>query len=656
MLSALFKQRIKDAGQVVEESEVIDDKVNDIFAKKVVSEAKYTYPTRPQLDPDVELDDGVDDSDNDSEDEDKKERLQDPKIREMYGSVMEEKDTVSTSHPRKRRRAAALAAAAAATSTQAKRQRKQEGEKGQHEEGEGKKKKEDGDEESEVQEPPIKRQRTLEGSKDIKKPEKDDEEKVEKASKDAKVGKKGKNGKEPPPQLTEEEQIDKQRKEKEKNKRTVFVSNFKPDTKKKELKKFFSSVGVVESVRFRSGFTDWHWQWMRDRKKQEAEKKQKEKDIGLEVELMRLNRAREKKGKEAVSMEEYSKKLDRKKTRLSTIINEAHRRKREGTQIPQDLLPDEPHKTAYVVFADVQPEKFPDKGRKGGRAVAKAATIQFNGFLWNDMHLRVDLATNSSKKLSPKVTVFIGNLPYTASEDPIWSHFEQCGEIDSVRLLRDKYKGGLCRGIGFIKFKKPLGARNAINLDGSYLLGRPVRVREITDNPDEQNYQMKRFEKNARLGKGAPFFSRPRGRDREGEGGRGYDQRDFGHGSYGGHDQRGFGHGGHGGYGGRGGHGGRGGRGGHDQRGFGHGGRGGYGGHGGDRKQRDYGQRDFRQRDFGRPPISSYQGQTSTPGEKPVLRSTPKDKQDPNYLATKARKAAKKEGARAAKKSKKGSH
>lgn len=38
------------------------------------------------------------------------------------------------------------------------------------------------------------------------------------------------------------------------------------------------------------------------------------------------------------------------------------------------------------------------------------------------------------------------------TENDVWSHFEDCGEIENVRLIRDN-KTGTGKGIGYVQFQ-----------------------------------------------------------------------------------------------------------------------------------------------------------------------------------------------------------
>ncbi len=48
-------------------------------------------------------------------------------------------------------------------------------------------------------------------------------------------------------------------------------------------------------------------------------------------------------------------------------------------------------------------------------------------------------------------SAFLGSLPYDVTEDEIRDHFAGCGDIESVRLVRDK-KTNVGKGFGFILF------------------------------------------------------------------------------------------------------------------------------------------------------------------------------------------------------------
>ena len=78
--------------------------------------------------------------------------------------------------------------------------------------------------------------------------------------------------------------------------------------------------------------------------------------------------------------------------------------------------------------------------------------------------------------------LYVGNLPFSATEDEIRSLFEQHGTVDSVSLVNDR-ETGRPRGFGFVEMSE--GADEAIRaLDGSDMGGRNLRVNEARPRED----------------------------------------------------------------------------------------------------------------------------------------------------------------------------
>ena len=73
--------------------------------------------------------------------------------------------------------------------------------------------------------------------------------------------------------------------------------------------------------------------------------------------------------------------------------------------------------------------------------------------------------------------MYVGNLPFSATEDDVRELFEQHGEVISVNLLLDR-ETGRPRGFGFIEMNDE-GADSAIGeLDGYSFQGRNLKVNE----------------------------------------------------------------------------------------------------------------------------------------------------------------------------------
>jgi RNA recognition motif-containing protein len=75
------------------------------------------------------------------------------------------------------------------------------------------------------------------------------------------------------------------------------------------------------------------------------------------------------------------------------------------------------------------------------------------------------------------VNLFVGNLPFTTTDDDLRQAFEAYGTVDSARVILDR-DTGRSRGFGFVEM--PDEAANAAieALDGSELAGRQIKVNE----------------------------------------------------------------------------------------------------------------------------------------------------------------------------------
>ncbi|KAJ1665062.1 Nucleolar protein 12 [Coemansia sp. RSA 1813] len=114
---------------------------------------------------------------------------------------------------------------------------------------------------------------------------------------------------------------------------------------------------------------------------------------------------------------------------------------------------------AYVEFADAESA---NKARK------------LNATIFDEKHIRVDLASNE-KSYDMKRSAFVGNLDFAAEEEDLWKHFEACGSVESVRIVRDS-KTSLGKGFGYVQFTDRAAVVLALKLNGSELNSRKLRV------------------------------------------------------------------------------------------------------------------------------------------------------------------------------------
>ncbi|KAJ1476345.1 hypothetical protein T484DRAFT_3109761 [Baffinella frigidus] len=76
--------------------------------------------------------------------------------------------------------------------------------------------------------------------------------------------------------------------------------------------------------------------------------------------------------------------------------------------------------------------------------------------------LRVDVAAGAAYVSSR--CVFVGNVPFSkATEEHLRQIFKPVGEIENVRMIRDKVTG-LGKGFGFVQFAKEESVEAAVNL------------------------------------------------------------------------------------------------------------------------------------------------------------------------------------------------
>ena len=80
-----------------------------------------------------------------------------------------------------------------------------------------------------------------------------------------------------------------------------------------------------------------------------------------------------------------------------------------------------------------------------------------------------------SKKL------YVGNLPFTTTEDELRAVFQRHGSVDSVHVITDR-ETGRARGFAFVEMSEPSAAQDAIKaLDGSEFGGRSLKVNQAQD-------------------------------------------------------------------------------------------------------------------------------------------------------------------------------
>ena len=131
---------------------------------------------------------------------------------------------------------------------------------------------------------------------------------------------------------------------------------------------------------------------------------------------------------------------------------------------------------AYVVYEEEE-------------AVTKA--LQANGTQFMDLTLRCDYADPNKRQPSPsssppalshpRQTLFVGNLPFSASEEALLSLFTDAGAIRYVRLVRDSQMN-VGKGFGFVVFEEESAVKKALAMSGVALEGRVLRLSRGLDD------------------------------------------------------------------------------------------------------------------------------------------------------------------------------
>jgi RNA recognition motif-containing protein len=80
--------------------------------------------------------------------------------------------------------------------------------------------------------------------------------------------------------------------------------------------------------------------------------------------------------------------------------------------------------------------------------------------------------------------LYVGNLPYSTSEEELTELFSRAGTVDNVRVMRDMATGR-ARGFAFVEMATDADAERAVNeLHEHQLEGRALVVNEARPKPE----------------------------------------------------------------------------------------------------------------------------------------------------------------------------
>jgi RNA recognition motif-containing protein len=127
--------------------------------------------------------------------------------------------------------------------------------------------------------------------------------------------------------------------------------------------------------------------------------------------------------------------------------------------------------------------------------------------------------------------LYVGNLPFSATDDSVRNLFSKYGTVEKVSLITDR-ETGRPRGFGFVEMSNADASRAMQALNGADFDGRPLKVNEAQDRERSggggggNRGGPRRYEERARLkwvliassassAAGCPFVRRPVGRAQE---------------------------------------------------------------------------------------------------------------------------------------------
>lgn len=74
--------------------------------------------------------------------------------------------------------------------------------------------------------------------------------------------------------------------------------------------------------------------------------------------------------------------------------------------------------------------------------------------------------------------LYVGNLPFSTTDESLREHFTQAGNVESAKIITDRMSGR-SKGFGFVEMSSDAEASEAVNrLNGSDFGGRPLTVAE----------------------------------------------------------------------------------------------------------------------------------------------------------------------------------
>ena len=78
--------------------------------------------------------------------------------------------------------------------------------------------------------------------------------------------------------------------------------------------------------------------------------------------------------------------------------------------------------------------------------------------------------------------LYVGNLPFTATDEAVHALFSKHGTVEKVSLITDR-DTGRPRGFGFVEMSNADASRAMQALNGQDFEGRPLKINEAQERP-----------------------------------------------------------------------------------------------------------------------------------------------------------------------------
>jgi RNA recognition motif-containing protein len=83
-------------------------------------------------------------------------------------------------------------------------------------------------------------------------------------------------------------------------------------------------------------------------------------------------------------------------------------------------------------------------------------------------------------------SIYVGNLPFSATEEEVRDLFVEFGSVDSVKLISDR-ETGRPRGFGFVSMDGADADKAIRALNGTDMGGRSLRINEAEERKPRRN-------------------------------------------------------------------------------------------------------------------------------------------------------------------------